>query len=563
MSKAKATRRRKTTPASAARRAPSRQTQQDRQPRFEAIALTVMPRPDELPAHAADSAAARARLAGWRTDTVSAERGQFELVPPGRKRVSPGSAWDAVYRLRALPDVVHAEPLFEYSVEDVFSLPAHFAADDHPGTANDFEWSLKKVNVINAWALFGSRKPGAGVIVGHPDTGYTPHPELAEPSRLLVADGFDFDDDDADPIDDLDDGFLDNPGHGTGTGSVIVSGQGAPPGQTGREFVSGAAPHASLVPIRTTESVVLFSMRGLRRAIDHAVGKGAHVISISLGGPLPSPALRDAIRRATDAGCIVLAAAGNQVRVVVFPAAFDETIAVAASTFTDGEWSGSSRGDAVDITAPGASVWRARAERGPGGAFRFSVNRGSGTSYAVATTAGVAALWVSFHGFGTLAARYGRPQIARVFKWMLQATCRTPQKWDTSNFGPGIVDARKLLATRLPDVAPARKLRDPDRSAVAMDATGIETFVHLMPDTPRNQIERGLATLLGVGDRDLPHALQDVGDELAFQLVMHPSLQEAVKGAGRPVRGVTAGVRRRVAALEPRASSARLRARLT
>ena len=77
------------------------------------------------------------------------------------------------------------------------------------------------------------------------------------------------------------------------------------------------------------------------------------MISISLGGPLPSPALRHAVRRATDAGTIVLAAAGNQVRVVVFPAAFEETIAVAASTFTDEEWSGSSRGDAVDITAPG------------------------------------------------------------------------------------------------------------------------------------------------------------------------------------------------------------------
>ena len=324
--------------------------------------------------------------------------------------------------------------------------PRAAGGGDHPGTAGNFEWSLQKANVIDAWALFASGRPGAGVTIGHPDTGFTPHPDLADPERLLVAEGFDFDDDDPNPIDDLDDEFLDNPGHGTGTGSVIVSNRGPAPGLPPPAFVSGAAPFASLIPIRTTESVVLFSTRGLRRAIDHAVSKRAHVISISLGGPLPSPALKAAIRRAIDAGAIVLAAAGNQVGVVVFPAAFDETIAVAASTFDDEEWAGSSRGDAVDISAPGASVWRARVERGSDGGFDFSVNRGNGTSFAVATTAGVAALWVSFHGFKNLVSRYGAAPIARVFKSLLQSTCRTPPGWDTANFGPG--HCRRTSAAR-------------------------------------------------------------------------------------------------------------------
>lgn len=539
---------------------------QNRNPKFEAIALTVDPGPRESPEQAAARVAKEARLTEWRVDAVSAEQGEFELVPPPRaRRPTPGAAWDAVYRLRAQPQVVYAEPLFEYNVADAHQRPTARAAGggDHPGTAGNFEWSLRSANVIQAWALFGDREPGAGVVVGHPDTGFTPHPELADSARLLVSDGFDFDDDDRNPIDDLDDEFLDNPGHGTGTGSVIVSNRGAAAGLPPPEFVSGVAPFASLIPIRTTESVVLFSMRGLRRAIDHAVAKKAHVISISLGGPLPSPALKAAIRRATNAGAIVLAAAGNQVRVVVFPAAFEETIAVAASTFTDEEWAGSSRGDAVDITAPGASVWRARVERGSGAPFRFSVNRGSGTSFAVATTAGVAALWVSFHGFTTLANTYGAPQIARVFKSLLQSTCRTPPGWDTANFGPGIVDARALIAHPLPAAAPARKLRDPQRAAVAMDTAGVEAFVHLMPGVPRAQIERGLAATLQVSDRELPHALQDVGDELAFQLVMHPSLQEELVQRGRPAaRRAIAARRKGGAALPPGATSARLRGRL-
>jgi serine protease len=523
----------------------------------------VDPGPRESPERSATLAARKAGLARWRVDTVSSDEGEFELVPPARaKRITPGAAWDAVYRLRAQAQVIHAEPLFKYDVADVQQPPVARAAGggDDPATAGNFEWSLHNANVIDAWALFASGQPGAGITIGHPDTGFTPHPDLADPERLLVAEGFDFDDDDPNPIDDLDDEFLDNPGHGTGTGSVIVSNRGPAPGLPPPAFVSGAAPFASLIPIRTTESVVLFSMRGLRRAIDHAVSKKAHVISISLGGPLPSPALKAAIRRATDAGAIVLAAAGNQVGVVVFPAAFDETIAVAASTFDDEEWAGSSRGDAVDISAPGASVWRARVERGSDGGFDFSVNRGSGTSFAVATTAGVAALWVSFHGFSNLVSRYGAAQIARVFKSLLQSTCRTPPGWDTANFGPGIVDARALLAAPLPDAAPARKLRDPQRASIAMDATGLETFVHLMPDIPRAQIERGLAAILQVSDRELPHVLQDVGDELAFQLVMHPQLENAVRVAGLPTARPVAATRARGMALSSGASSARLRA---
>ena len=540
-----------------------RATTRNRHPQFEAIALTVAPGPRESAKQAAASVARKAGLARWRVDTVSSDEGQFELVPPERaKRITPGAAWDAVYRLREQPQVIHAEPLFKYEVADVQQPPVARAAGggDDPATAGNFEWSLQNANVIGAWALFDNGQPGAGVTVGHPDTGFTPHPDLADPERLLVAEGFDFEDDDPNPIDDLDDEFLDNPGHGTGTGSVIVSNRGPAPGLPPPAFVSGAAPFASLIPIRTTESVVLFSMRGLRRAIDHAVSKSAQVISISLGGPLPSPALKAAIQRATDAGAIVLAAAGNQVRVVVFPAAFEETIAVAASTFDDEEWAGSSRGDAVDITAPGASVWRARVERGSNGGFDFSVNRGNGTSFAVATTAGVAALWVSFHGFKTLVSQYGAAQIARVFKSLLQSTCRTPPGWDTANFGPGIVDARALLAAPLPNAPPARKLRDPQRAAIAMDATGLETFVHLMPGVPRAQIERGLAAILQVSDRELPRALQDVGDELAFQLVMHPPMESAVRLAGLPSARSAAATRAARVALPSGASSTRLRA---
>ena len=67
------------------------------------------------------------------------------------------------------------------------------------------------------------------------------------------------------------------------------------------------------------------------------------------------------MRRAVAADVIVLAAAGNCVRTVVWPARYVECIAVAGTNAADGMWRGSCRGSAVDISAPGTE----RAQGGP------------------------------------------------------------------------------------------------------------------------------------------------------------------------------------------------------
>lgn len=72
-----------------------------------------------------------------------------------------------------------------------------------------------------------------------------------------------------------------------------------------------------------------------------------------------------AIKQAIRSDMIVLAAAGNCVGLVVFPARCDEVVAVAESNVDDGTWRGSCHGDAVDITAPAEKVWKAIAR--PGG----------------------------------------------------------------------------------------------------------------------------------------------------------------------------------------------------
>jgi thermitase len=402
------------------------------------------------------------------------------------------------------------------------------------------------------------------VVVGHPDTGYTPHPEIIH-SHLRPRDGYDYQDDDPDSLDPLPGRLLGfrHPGHGTSTSSLIISGQGLQPGSHAPAFVSGIAPGAALIPIRTTKSVLLWSMSRLTRAVRHAVSHGAHVISISLGGPVPSVALHSAMRDAEKAGVIVLCAAGNQVRFVVFPAAFDEVIAVAASRIDNTEWPGSCRGPAVDITAPGSSVWRAKTEKKGSGKLDFTVERGSGTSYAVAQTAGLAALWLSYHGRQNLIDRYRKERLSSVFKRLLQKTCHAPKGWDTSDFGPGIADAYALLRASLPTDPPARGLRGIRRRAVS-DGNSLDVLVHQLAPAPRSGVTKAVASLLNVSEASLDDALDDVGAELVMRVGVDSTLRDRLRSAasksssGRSARARTATVtaRRRVAA---RDASPRLR----
>jgi hypothetical protein len=169
---------------------------------------------------------------------------------------------------------------------------------------------------------------------------------------------------------------------------------------------------------------------------------------MSLGGP-PSISVLKAVKRARDAGLIVLAAAGNYVRTVSWPARFDDVIAVAGCNAEKREWSGSCRGDSVDITAPAESVWCARINKKD---RKETVGQGNGTSYAVATLAGIAACWRAHHAVD-IETNYSGEQIQEAFRYLVKTTANTDHKLPDSGFGAGIVDAGALMAAPLPDAS--------------------------------------------------------------------------------------------------------------
>lgn len=307
------------------------------------------------------------------------------------------------------------------------------------GAPADPRWSVAAVRAPAAWII--SPQKGHGVLVAQPDTGIAFHPEL-DPTALRLDLATDILNGDPDPTDPLDPSVA-NPGHGTATGSVVISREGG--------GMVGTAPGASLVPIRCIEDVKIFDGTPVAAAILHAVKVKADVITMSLGG-IYSRSIDAALQVAVDAGIIVMAAAGNCVGFVVYPASDSRVIAVAGVDSQDRPWRGTSYGVGVSVSAPAENVYVARRTPQDGG--HPAVSGGQGTSFAVATTAGVAALWVAHFGREAIRAEAARRSISvqELFRAALRDTARRPPRWNSWLYGTGVVNAQALLARPLTDI---------------------------------------------------------------------------------------------------------------
>lgn len=400
----------------------------------------------------------------WKVRACPGDGSEFDAIHTGPLAVTFAAAWEAVHLLEQQSMVRYAEPSFVFPIPGESDAPdddtrrrAIIARGRHkPGTECNYVWALEQCNVPAAWDLIkdSPMNPGEGILIGHPDSGFIKHDEM---DLARVRDDIDWDFVQHDFETRAETGR-----HGLATASVIMSGRGGK--------IQGPACYAEILPLRVTKPrpvpapvLVFGGMRRLRDAVDYAVKHGAGVISMSLGG-LPYRGLRKAIRRANEAGVIVCAAAGNEVGFVVWPACYEETIAVAGCNVDRRAWPGSSRGAAVDVTAPAESVWHAAVDK----RCKRVVSRGSGTSYAVGLTAAVAAMWLSYRRSELQA--LPPAEIPELFRQLLKATASTDHELD-ARFGAGIVDAAALLSEPIPQSRPVRA-----RSSHA------EPGVHDIPD---------------------------------------------------------------------------------
>jgi subtilisin family serine protease len=230
------------------------------------------------------------------------------------------------------------------------------------------QYALGTMHVFDAWAY---SRGSAMVRVAVLDTGvdYT-HPDLV--GRVdLGADEVQLD---GDPMEGAA-GFT----HGTHVAGIIgaIAGNGI--------GISGAAPDTRILAVRVLDATGSGYASDIAAGVIDATDAGASVINLSLGGSTASPALQSALVYARLHGAVPVCAAGNEgATSLLYPAAFPECIAVAATDSADAHAEFSNAGAELDVSAPGVNILSTLG----GGTYGYA----SGTSMATPYVSAVAAL---------------------------------------------------------------------------------------------------------------------------------------------------------------------------
>lgn len=178
-----------------------------------------------------------------------------------------------------------------------------------------------------------------------------------------------------------------NDGHGHGT---HVAGIAAAKTDNGTGVAGVCWGKCQIMPVKVLTDGGWGYYSWIAQGIYYAAQNSVKVINLSLGSATDSQTLHDAIQYAYNKRVTIVAAAGNDGGAVLYPAAYPETIAVAATDDNDNIPGWSNQGSQIDLAAPGASyVLSTYLDNG------FAWMRG--TSMATPHVAGAAALLQSFY----------------------------------------------------------------------------------------------------------------------------------------------------------------------
>ena len=231
-------------------------------------------------------------------------------------------------------------------------------------------WGVKQLKIPDLWKT----TQGEGVTIGVIDTGVPQHDDLDE----NILEGIN-----CIPGEDQ----YDNHGHQTHCVGIIAA-------ENNNTGMVGVAPKAKCLCIKGLSDSGSGTYGGLIKALEYCLEinydgtRRVDIVSMSLGGSSPSPQMEEVINKLTDAGIPVICAAGNDgAGGVNYPAAYDNSIAIAAYD-SKGRVAGfSSKGPEVDFAKPGVNIYSTYLNN------RYA--KLSGTSMACPFMAGVVALMIS------------------------------------------------------------------------------------------------------------------------------------------------------------------------
>lgn len=316
--------------------------------------------------------------------TIGSTRAQLVNVPAGKER-------QLIEALSRNPAVEYAEPdeLVTAATADEY-FPRQYALQNNgqqfTNTAGTLTIAGGKVDAdvdaVEAWTV----TTGAGTKVAVLDSGVAnDNPDITPKvvARANFTGGETGDD---------------NYGHGTHVAGIVAATANNTSG------VAGTCPGCTILDGKVLNDSGVGSTSGLANGINWAVSNGAKVINMSLG-VRASRTLETAVNNAWNKGAVLVAAAGNGGnQTKIYPGAYANVIAVAATDNNDAKASFSTYGASwVDIAAPGVNVYSTFPNHtfvlGTQNKRSFGYDVGNGTSMSSPIVAATAALaWSSNPG---------------------------------------------------------------------------------------------------------------------------------------------------------------------
>ncbi|WOV88056.1 S8 family peptidase [Sporosarcina oncorhynchi] len=309
-----------------------------------------------------------------------------------------------------------------YKVQDVEVMQPDFIrtiAVEKPTSSKATSWGTERIGVRNYKNSLATSK--GTVIVATIDTGvdYT-HPFL----EGRITDGYDFVDNDTDP--------MDMHFHGTHVAGIIAETTPA---------------SVKIMPIRVLNEEGKGYDSDVANGIRYAVDNGARIINMSFAGEGFSFYLADAIDYALSKNVLVIVAAGNESANtnIYFPASDKRVIVVSATDKDDKVASFSNTGATIDVSAPGVDILSSV----PGGQFKSL----SGTSMAAPHVSGITAMLKLEQPI------LSRQGIERLLKKYVDD--KGPVGWD-SQYGEGIVNVVSLGADNVSTIVEKSPVSSPE-----------------------------------------------------------------------------------------------------
>lgn len=285
-------------------------------------------------------------------------------------------------------------------------------------TNGSYQWHHSVLNSQLAWAA-GYR--GKGVKVAVLDTG------------ILAGH------DDVSAVKTIDVGYGTADGHGHGTHVSGIIGAKLDNGKGG----AGVAPECNIYSIKVLKDNGSGASSTIIKGVNQAVNNKVDIINMSLGGALYSQVEANAYQRAYEAGIAVFCAAGNEFsNSAHYPAAYKNTISVAALDKSMGKAYFSNYDSGVRYSAPGVDIFSTYKDS------KTSYKSMSGTSQATPVTAGAAAvIWATLPSNLS-----GKAKVDALLKKMDSSCSKVTGK----GLGKGCIDLAKALGLTNNEAAPKK-----------------------------------------------------------------------------------------------------------